>query len=865
MANNETFYLSSDIYDIARLMEDIKQRNLNDLDSITLSMSIFGYMSEAFSAILQSATVMASEYSNEAIPVKAKFEKNIITHALTLGVEKINAQPAEMQVMLQFPEDALLANMINDKFTFDREFPIKIGDFEFHTDYDFIIQRVKLVDGSYVYTAMYDLSVNNPISSIVNPYLPPTAMVNLDNVAWIGVNCTIHQVEYKEVYKKIISSNPLENKIFNFTFDSQLADFNLEVEENGEIHYLTPVYDGLLNDVNGEYCNYSYLDINNIRIKFVEDSYYPRLNADVTVNIYTTQGSGGNFEYVDQPIIALESERFNYDRLYMRLQPITNSENGIDRKTIKELKQIIPKEALARKSITSETDLNNFFNSINTDEVKLLFFRKIDNVLEKLWYSYILMRYDNIVIPTNTIPVNLIRSNFDGITNDNYVFYTGNMIYYTGFSNGTVENNPDEEDIDSLEETGFVYFNPFTCVINKTPSYVSYYLTVIHTNKFLTFEYVNRLSQLQFIANTIGWKREFFTDRDLYKLDIQLSQNISQDLGVSIKDENNETIDVNMKVALVLYNDEGAIVRYKFANFVSEDDGFVYNFQVTLHTDNTMDDMSTRIKIDDCIDAGYDTVAYGYFGFATKAMIYVYVKNQVDSNAGRADADKVIPGMDGFDLCNIYGIQNGIDFLYSYSHIMSSSIKISKQSDTSLLYTINKMPVIRYKYVNNEERLTKFIEQLEIRRNYIEECLINLENPFGIDLMFFNTYGPSKLFSIVDEVSKIDRVNLSLKFRCKLNTISDRYIADDIIQYIKDYIEDINEGIMDLHMSNLVTEITNTYKEQIVFFEFVEINDYGPAYEHIFRVDTDLTGKIPEFLCVNVRDDDSPDIDIEFV
>ena len=70
---------------------------------------------------------------------------------------------------------------------------------------------------------------------------------------------------------------------------------------------------------------------------------------------------------------------------------------------------------------------------------------------------------------------------------------------------------------------------------------------------------------------------------------------------------------------------------------------------------------------------------------------------------------------------------------------------------------------------------------------------------------------------------------------------------------------------MDLHMSNLVTEITNTYKEQIVFFEFVEINDYGPAYEHIFRVDTDLTGKIPEFLCVNVRDDDSPDIDIEFV
>ena len=150
-------FLSSDVYEITQLIEDIKTRNMGGVSSLTLAMSIFGYFSEISSAMMQSAVVMASEYSNEAIPVKAKFEKNIITHALALGIEKLNAQPAVVELMLSFPEDIIIANMVNNRITLDKDMQLFINGYEYHLDYDVVITRTKLLNGEYVYTAQYDI------------------------------------------------------------------------------------------------------------------------------------------------------------------------------------------------------------------------------------------------------------------------------------------------------------------------------------------------------------------------------------------------------------------------------------------------------------------------------------------------------------------------------------------------------------------------------------------------------------------------------------------------------------------------------------------------------------------------------------
>jgi len=79
--------------------------------------------------------------------------------------------------------------------------------------------------------------------------------------------------------------------------------------------------------------------------------------------------------------------------------------------------------------------------------------------------------------------------------------------------------------------------------------------------------------------------------------------------------------------------------------------------------------------------------------------------------------------------------------------------------------------------------------------------------------------------------------------------------------------EDLND-LGELHIPNLVTQITNDYKEQIVYFEYLGFNSYGPDIQHIYKDDDNQIDIHipPEFLNVaNFIDTDgtlSPDINI---
>lgn len=854
--------VSSDIYELSEYIDSIKQKYL-DVQETTQSMGIFGYLSEVTTGIMQNSIVMSSEYSNEAIPTKAKFEKNIITHALALGIEP-NATPAVMNVLLCFPEELININMDNNKFTFDKDVKIMIGEYEFHTDYDIIISKNTLPNGEYVYTAQYNIDRINPLSDIVNPYLSSLARFRLTNYHIIAVNCTIRQVELNKIYKKILTDNPLENKSITFSFDSQLATFNMVAEENNKTYNITPVYDGLYNDTAEYKCNYSFMNANTIRITFDRESYTPTDNCDITINLYTTKGSGGNFTYNSNVIMSVESDRFNYDRLTIQVAPIDDGESryGVDRKSIKDLKRVIPKEALARGSVTCSTDLNNYFNSINSSNCQLNFFKKIDNPLERLYYAYLLLKYDNNIIPTNTIDVSFIRKDFDYIENENYVLDTGNAIFYNRGYDGVVKTNLTEKEIADYESKGFLYMNPFTCIINKSPFYVSYYLTTMDVSKFLSFKYINQNSQNQFICNNINWKRELFTDRNTYKLNISIAQNISADMGLAKLDSNGMPIGTDkVKVALLLYNNENQPYRWCFGEYTGFDNqNFIFDFQFKLETDNTYDDQTSRIKIKNLYTLGQTVETYGFLGQANKAEILVYVVND-NYAAASINEESYIPGMEGWTLSNIYSIENGLDFFYNYSHIISSNISVNKNADTTLSYKVTKMPVIRYNYINDEEKIQTFIDELEKHRIYIEDCLNVLEDSFGIDFKFYNTYGPSDLF-YVDDLVKLDRTNLTLTFKVKFSTITDKYIKEYIIRDIKDYIENIEDGILDLHMPNIITEITTKYRDQLVYFEFVDFDNYGAEYQHIYRPDTNLIGKIPEFLNINIKNNGDPDINL---
>ena len=274
MANEK---LSPDIYGVNDYVEKLKQEFTPDVNEETLMLGIFGYTGQIFSDMFQNTIVMASEFSNESIPTKAKFEKNIIAHALGYGINNINAIPAQMEVLLTFIEDDIInwanaktanGDMLPWTYVFDKDNKIYFGDYEFHTDYDIVIKKIAVTtlgpDTKFAYTAQYDaedFAVGNDVSDVTNPYLTPPVKMNIYGTDVIMVKCTIRQVEKTIQETKILSDNDVSSKTCTFTFDGNLAAFSLDVTEGNEKYHMVPVYEGLNVDTRGQlYFWYTYLD-----------------------------------------------------------------------------------------------------------------------------------------------------------------------------------------------------------------------------------------------------------------------------------------------------------------------------------------------------------------------------------------------------------------------------------------------------------------------------------------------------------------------------------------------------------------------------------------------------------------------------
>lgn len=865
---------NASIYDLNSFIEGIKSKYIEE-DDLTLSMGIYGYLSDINSTMIQNSIIMASEFSNEAIPTRAKYNKNIIAHALNLGINNINAIPAEMDVCIVIPEANLALNLFNNKFTWDREIPIYMGTYEMHPEYDIIITKVDLPNGEYVYTARYDISNNNPISSTINetnPYLPPVARVNNNNEQVVVITCKLRQYEFKHIHSSVINKNPILNKITQFTFENQMAGFDVDIAnyDKDTIH-LNPVYEGLYNSSTKtlNYCNYTYLDEDRIRLTFNDTSALPNMNTDITINLWTCLGTKGNFQYKDTVYMNPYSERFNYDRMTAMVIPISDCQYGIDAKSIDELKRIIPKEALARGSVTNTTDINNFFNSIDysTNKNMMYFFEKMDNPLHRLYYAYMVLTNGYNIIPTNTIPINCERKDFDNISGNNYILNAGNTIAYES-TEGRVLHSPSPQTLEEINNSAFLYLNPFLCIINKSPLYVSYFINFMDTNKFIKFEYINEYSPIQFINTGVHWYKHFFTDPDTYKLEFAMVQNVTTDMGIVHYDDPldpSRITSIDVKTMLVLYKDSKPY-RWLDCVFESYDDGtYTFNFKAELNTNNMIDN-NNCIRINDLNQINSVEKMYGFVDKKSEAKIFVFVKDNEREPAGRLKAKDIIPEsqLDGYSLTNIYAINDGLDFMYDYSDIIQSNIKISKNNDSGLTYLIDKVPVIGYSYCNSEERIQDFILDIERKRLKIEDCLEVLEDNFGIDLKLFNTYGPSKLFTI-DDTTQLNRTNLSLTFNIKFNIITETdTLLREIKEDIRSYIEDITQ-IKDLHIPNLITYITDKYSNYLTYFEFIDFNGYGPGVQHIYRKDESLIGKIPEFLNINTANTENHALDINLI
>lgn len=853
----------TDVYQVREFIKELQKKHI-DIEDEPMEMGIFGYLGDIHSNILQNSAQVAAENSLEALPTKSKYARNVLIHANTLGLVN-EAVPATMNVVLYLNEAGVENSLRGDStFVLDRDITFDIGDYPFMLEYDIILKRVVMQDKSIVYTAMYDMSERNPISNIYTPYIQTVGRLNISGTDIIAIQTQVRQYKHYQDEKKLYTENPLENKSFLFEYNDQLAYFTIKVEEGEEVHNLLPVYDGLIDQVTDEYINYSYLGDNTIRCLFNKASYQPRTNSVITIDYYTTKGTLGNIRYEKNIRFDLKSERFKYNDVWCIMKPLSSAFQGEDTKSTEELQKIIPAEALARGTITNTTDLDNFFNTINTSNRKIYFVKKIDSI-KRVYYAYVAMKYNNLVFPTNTIDMTLTRTQFDLIQQANYILLPGNCIYYNRSNDGEVVTNQlyKLDQVELYKKNGFLYFNPFMMVINKNPFYISYLINYMSVTRGVEFSYINQTSPIQYILNDIEWKRQHFTAKNYYTLTFNLTSNIMEDTVYRIFTTTDDYGDPNQnfRVFAVLRNEDGNFCRWTYGEILnySRNIGNI-ECRFTFETDNIMD-ASMNLKIINTFDLNSTFIMEGYFPEVLHLDIFICVKYDQYDYGGRTIIGEIVPGLEGWTCCNQYKISEGVPLYYNYSQVMSTFIDVTEATDNNLSYNIKKVPVIAYDYINSEAKLNNFIEQLELVRSYILYKLANLEDGFGVDIKFFNTYGPAKFFNV--DGAYLDNVSLSLNFRVRPKPGATEGYINDILVFVRDYVQDFDQ-LGDLDFPNLQTAVKNKFADQILYFEYRSFNMYGPGDQHIHReeFEIDIT-KVPELLSIRITKNDLPDINIE--
>jgi hypothetical protein len=357
---------------------------------------------------------------------------------------------------------------------------------------------------------------------------------------------------------------------------------------------------------------------------------------------------------------------------------------------------------------------------------------------------------------------------------------------------------------------------------------------------------------------------------DNYFLTFTATQNINAPENMYIVDDETGEVINNMKCYIVLYQN-GIPYRYTEAELINADLTYSkFDWQFKFTTDN-MYDSENKLKLLGMYVANSASKLYGYFEENVEAYIYILAKSNVIGTEDRYDLDQVVfdgtgvPVLRGYGVTNEFEIHGGLNFFVDYSGILNSTITVRPTANLELsnTYTLKGVPVVGYSYITDEsfgyDRMLEFLSVMDEKKAYMDNALTLLENSFEIDYKFYNTFGPSRVYSTDAEgkrggsvlIHSIGRTDIRMEFNLSLKSSSDIYTKDNIIKFVKNYIEDLNKTNEDIDISNMMSDIRNEFENVINFIDYVGFNAFDSNTHHMYYqhpYDIDLP---PEF--INIR------------
>ena len=589
--------------------EELADKYFGDIDLNLRNVGMFGYTTELISNISEDTFNTASVLFRESFPNRAEIEESIYSHAAIFQLDDVLSKAASCKFMLVLEEEAVIKNMKasttpgsrnTSYFYIDKNTTIYVENIPFVLDYDIVLSVVKRVTDSghsYLYSARYHTEeFKNSLSFVKDPYVK----VRKSSDGFIALEVETHQCIRDERTEHIITNSEINYPVVDLPFDGKLAGFevfytspvtNEEVQMKKLIVYSQPIKE--------PFCYYHLIQEGVLRLSFnSKDTYFmPEFNSDLRIVLYMTKGNDGNFDVYKGKNISIvpSNEKYNYANSYLTAAlPIGASKGGRDQQGVEVLKALAVEGYRTALALTTESDLQQFFNNYkyrfgNSD---ILFIKKRDDVYERVYSAFMVVRNENYIYKTNTLNLNINLYDMTNPEKNIFIIEPGTVFTCTDTSGdaqyfrdinkyntykaqydadvaagntpyilpGTLDptvipeylnracsfaqwksrkglkdtklvwelTNEDYKRYDNPAQKKFLLINPFLIKFTKSPNLVSIYLTYVNNMSSLDFTDVNNDMYLQFVIYNIFVKRRFIKEKK-YEIQCKVAATMTVD------------------------------------------------------------------------------------------------------------------------------------------------------------------------------------------------------------------------------------------------------------------------------------------------------------------------------------------------
>ena len=224
----------------------------------------------------------------------------------------------------------------------------------------------------------------------------------------------------------------------------------------------------------------------------------------------------------------------------------------------------------------------------------------------------------------------------------------------------------------------------------------------------------------------------------------------------------------------------------------------------------------------------------------TLAMIAVDERTDLTEQEKTLEKDKLYNQL-------VYDLNT--DKVYEYQSIaysLNEAIRTIEEGINSLsggitTFTMKSVPMIKAEWLKSTSNVKYLTEEIESNYEFVNTAYTYLENNFGIDMKFYNTYGRSRFYvcGIGEDLSKmqqLDRTNCTFNFGVRIDqTTSVDTFSTRFKQFVSEYIESLNDIEAEgrpLYIMDLISAIQAEFDE-IIYLEYYGMNNYDYSVQKV--------------------------------